>query len=152
MPRLPPLPDATLASTRASSELELLREPLSAAARSAAEHVQLLESDGVFRYVGDRLVCVDVKRAPCEEDQLKELADCSQASRWPDDEPIFVMPSWFSEPPGLTLPLRSKADHWRNELLNRASDIENTPAQVVRFPCKGRSLSAERFAHGRSAL
>ena len=48
MPKLPPPPSAVFASARALSELDLLREPLSAAAHTTEEHVRKLESSGAF--------------------------------------------------------------------------------------------------------
>ena len=51
-------------------------------------------------------------------------ADFSRTSYWPCDDPIFIAPSWFSAPPGLTLPMGSLPDNWRNELLYRAGGIE----------------------------
>ena len=46
--KLPPPPTAVFASAHALSELDLLREPLSAAALTAGEHVHNLESSGAF--------------------------------------------------------------------------------------------------------
>ena len=38
--------------------------------------------------------------------------------------PDFIFLSWLSAPPELTLPTRSRSKNWRNELLNRAGNIE----------------------------
>ena len=48
LPKLPPSPTAVLASARALSELDLLREPLLTAAHTAGVHVRELESPGAF--------------------------------------------------------------------------------------------------------
>ena len=45
----------------------------------------------------------------------------------PCDDPIFIAPSWFSAPPGLTLPTGAGPIYWRNELLCRIGDIERNP-------------------------
>ena len=42
----------------------------------------------------------------------------------PCDDPIFIAPSWFSAPPGLTLPTGAGPIYRRNELLCRIGDIE----------------------------
>ena len=48
LPKLPLPPTAVFASVHALAKLNLLREPLSAAAHTACEHVRTLESSGVF--------------------------------------------------------------------------------------------------------
>ena len=45
----------------------------------------------------------------------------------PCDDPIFIAPSWFSAPPGLTLSTGAGPDFWRNELWNREGDIGRNP-------------------------
>ena len=67
------------------------------------------------------------------ENQKKGAADQSHTSCWACDDPIFIAPSWFTAPPGLTLPMGSRPDYWRNEL-SRA------------LPLRGR-LGAGRTAH-----
>ena len=48
LPKFPSSPTAVLDSAHALSELDLLRDPLSAAAHTAGEHVRTLESSGAF--------------------------------------------------------------------------------------------------------
>ena len=48
-------------------------------------------------------------------------ADCSHTSCWLCHDLIFITPSWFSAPPGLALPMGSRPDYWRNELLHRVT-------------------------------
>ena len=52
IPRLPLLPTAVFASEHALVDMDLLREPLSAAAHAACEHVRTLESSRVFNRLG----------------------------------------------------------------------------------------------------
>ena len=48
LPKLPPPPTVVFASAHALSELNLLREPLSAAAHTTEEYVRKLESSSAF--------------------------------------------------------------------------------------------------------
>ena len=52
LPKLPPPPTAVFASVHALPKLDLLREPPSAAAHTACEHVRTLESYRVFNCSG----------------------------------------------------------------------------------------------------
>ena len=111
LPILPRPPTAVFASARALSELDLLREPLSAAAQTAGEHVQKLESSVAVNcsevrpdYVEDTPQVTNVSekgyttpdlRMLSHEDgktrlrdertknQKKGGADCSHTSGWP---------------------------------------------------------------------
>ena len=60
-----------------------------------------------------------------------EGADWSRTSCWLCHDPIFFTPSWFSAPPGLTLPVGLRPDYWRNEPLYRTDvrDLLHTAAQ-----------------------
>ena len=98
----------------------------------------MLESSGVFgclcevsqTYVGERASTPsNVRRSPHEgvESQLKGAADCSA-------------PSWFSAPPGLTLPMGSRPDYWRNELLYRGGNIERHSGAKRALPLRGRDV------------
>ena len=59
--KLPPPPTATFASVHARLELDLLREPLSAAAHTACDYVRTLESSGAFS-------CSELKPAYVEKE------------------------------------------------------------------------------------
>ena len=66
--------------------------------------------------------------------------DCSCTSCRSSDNPIFIAPSWFSAPPGLALPMVTRPDYWRNELLFRACDIERHPGPKRTLPLRGRDV------------
>ena len=143
LPKLCPPPIAVFAPACAFPELNLLRCRLSAAGHAVGEHVRKLESSGA-------LSCSEMKPAYVENEasqvtyvdasnivrQLSregvkkknkwkdETADWSHTSCWPCHDSIFITPSWFSEPPGLALPVGAGPDCWRNELLYRGGDIE----------------------------
>ena len=142
LPGLPPSPTAVSASAHALSELDLL---LSTAGHTAGEHVRKLESSGAFNCAEIKLAnvqnetsqmafVVESNSTPSDVRQLSRegikynwkdgKADEAVTSSWPCHDPIFITPSWFSAPPGLALPIRSRPDYWRNELLYRAGDIE----------------------------
>ena len=46
-------------------------------------------------------------------------------------------PSWFSALPGLSLPMGSLPDNWRNDLLCRAGDVERHPGPKYTLPSQG---------------
>ena len=111
-----------LASAPALSELDLLREPLSVAAHTAAEHVRELESSGAFSCLKTKPVYVenapsqvpyageststptDMRQLPGKMRKQKELLTAPPPSHWPRHDPIFIASSWFDVPPGLGLP------------------------------------------------
>ena len=126
------------------SELDLLREPLSASAHTTEEHVRKLESAfscsktksahvkseaSQMTYIGEsNSTPSDVKQLSrqgvkneCKEEKTDGPVDWSHTSCWPCHDPIFISPSWSSAPPGLTLPMGPRPDYWRNELLYRAA-------------------------------
>ena len=74
------------------------------------------------------------------ESQLKGAADCSHTSCWPCDDPIFIAPSWFSAPPGLTLPVGSRPDYWLNELWYRGGDTEKHPGPQRALRLRGQGI------------
>ena len=147
LPKLPPPPTAVFASVHALAELDLLREPLSAAAHTVCERVRTLKSSGVFSCSEAGPSCVEnevsqahveervstpsnVRRLPRDnvrngwrdektETQPGGAPDCSHTSCWSCDDPIIIAPSWFSAPPGVTLPMGSRPHHWRNEFIER---------------------------------
>ena len=135
LPRLPSTPTAVLASAPALSELDLLREPLSVAALRAGEDVRKLESPGAFS-------CSEMKPAYAES-ETSQVTHVGEGSSTPSNvrqlsrdsvkndrrgckllpqvmlacnDPIFIAPSWFSAPPGLTVPTGAGPDYRRNEL------------------------------------
>ena len=163
LPQLLP-PTVVSASVHALAELNLSHEPLLAAAHTACEHVRTLESSGVFNCSGAGPACGEneasqtnvgrglstpsnERRLPPENvnnswsDEEKDGAlDCSYMSCWFRDDPIFIAPSWFSAPLRLTLPVGSRPDYWRNELLYRAGDIECHPGPKRALPLRGRDV------------
>ena len=117
LPKLPSTPTAVLASAPALSELNLLREPLSAAVHTAAEHVRKLESFGTFGYSELKPAYVDTeflqmthagesnsmpsKVRQMSRDSVKTdrrdakadgTADYLRTSCRPCDDPIFIAP------------------------------------------------------------
>ena len=70
-------------------------------------------------------MCGNLSRESIKKDWKNEktywATDWSHTSCWPCHDPIFITPSWFSVPHGLSLPKRSRPDCWRNELLYRAN-------------------------------
>ena len=54
--------------------------------------------------------------------------------------PSSLLRVWFSAPPGLALPLGSLPDNWRNELLNRAGDIERHQEPKRASSSRGREV------------
>ena len=134
----PPPPTAVFASAHALSELDLLREPFSTAGRTTEEHVLKLESSGAFvlktepTYVenaGPQMICVGEGSSvhKRENDEARRAADSALPLSWSRHEPVFVVPSGFTTPPGLALPMGSRPEYWRNELLYRGGDIEKHP-------------------------
>ena len=61
LPKLAPPPTAVCASVHAIAQLNLLREPLSAAVLTACEHVRTLESSGVFNCSGACLALGEIE-------------------------------------------------------------------------------------------
>ena len=131
LPNLPPPPAAVFASAHALSELNLLHKPLSTAAHAAEEHVRKLESSAAFSsktkptYVEN--ACPQMTHVG--EDGLKHgrATDCALPLCWLRHDPVFVAPSWFSAPLGLTLPMGSRPEYWRNKLSHQWGDIEKHP-------------------------
>ena len=80
LPKLRPPPTAVFAPVHPLAELNLLREPLSAAAHAACEHARTLESSGVFN-------CSRVCLAPGENAPYVERALCTPSNerRWPPE-------------------------------------------------------------------
>ena len=68
-----------------------------------------------------------------KDEKTDGAVDWSHTSCWPSYDPIFISPSWFSALPGLTLPIGSRPDYLRNELLYRAGDMENILVQNEHF-------------------
>ena len=70
LPKLPPSPTAVFASAHALSELDLLHEPLAAAAQTAGEHVQKLEPSGAFS-------CSEIRHASVQNEttQVTNVGD-----------------------------------------------------------------------------
>ena len=111
LPKLPSPPTAVFASVHALAQLNLLREPLSAAALSTCEHVQTLESSGVFNCSGAGLLVVKMKpRGTTSEEgfstsssEQRLLPEKVENSRWYEeskkqrdeasDWPCFITPS-----------------------------------------------------------
>ena len=142
------------ASAHALSELDLVREPLSAAAHTAGEHVRKLESSGAFScsdvkpayvenetsqvtYVGESSSTPSIVRQLSREGVKNEwrdektdgAADRSHTSCWPCHDPRFITPSWFSAPPGLALPMGSQPDYWQGH-----------PGPTCALPLRGRDV------------
>ena len=152
----PPL--ALLALGLEWAELDLFRETLSASFHTAEKHVGTLEFFSAFSHSQRKPTYVE-----CETSQMTYLAenkstssdvrqsktdgavDRSQTSCWPWYDHIFM---WCSAPRGVTQPVRSRPDFWRNELLYRANDIETHPSQKTStsFAKTGRP-NTEHTAH-----
>ena len=145
MPKIPPPPTAVFASAHDLSELDLLREPLSAAAHTTEEHVRKLEPSGAFSCSKMKLACVksETSQMTYLGESNSTLSDVQQMSRegvkheWKRRKQtgrltgpthrggLATIPSSFLRaPPGLTLPVGSRPDFWQNELLCRAGDID----------------------------
>ena len=82
------------------------------------------------------------------DETAEGAACCSHTSCWPCADPILTAPSWFSAPPGLALPMESRPDYCRNELLYRAGDIERHPGPRRALPVRGRDV----VSHGLTEL
>ena len=89
----------------------------------------------------------DSVRNDWRDAEADRAADYSRTSRWPCDDPIFIAPSWFSAPPGLTLPmgsLKTRASFARSKL----RDVMTWPFQKLKITRESeknmdpRSLSA----------
>ena len=75
-----------------------------------------------------------------KDEETDGTVDWSHAECWPCHNPIFISPSWSSAPLGLALPMGSRSDFWRNELLYRAVDIERHPGPKRALPSRGRGV------------
>ena len=73
------------------------------------------------------------------ENQRKGAADCSHTSCWPCHDPIFITPSWFTAPPGLSLPMGSTT-LLAKELLYRGGGIDINPGPKRALPPRGRDV------------
>ena len=149
-------------SSRALSELDLLREPLSVAAHTAREHVRELESFGVFSCLKTKHVYgenapsqvtdageststpTDMRQLPrkgvkneWKDEQTERAADILPTSNWPRHGPIFIAPSWFNAPLALGLPAGAGLDYCRNESLYRGADIERYRGPKRSLPLRG---------------
>ena len=140
-------PTAVFESVHALAEMDLLREPLSAAAHTPCEHVRSLESSGVFNCSEAGPVCVEHDASqPCVGKEFFTTADgqrllpekvnnsrCFEetqnqkdaASDWPCAEPIFTPES---------------VQRARNDLLYRAVDIERHPGPERAYSSRGRDV------------
>ena len=144
------------------SELDLIREALSAAVHTAGEHVRKLQSSSAFRcsnvepaYVKNESPQTthvgESNSTPSDVRQLsrrqKRVEAWSHTSCWPCYDPMLISPSWFSAPPGLTLPVGSRPDYWRNGLLYRAGDVERHPGQKRAILFRGRDVLMQPLGH-----
>ena len=75
----------------------------------------------------------------------KKAADSFHTSCWLCHDPIFIDPHWFSAPPGLALPMGSRPDYWRKELLYRGGDIERNTGPRRALPPRGRDVLVQDF-------
>ena len=75
-----------------------------------------------------------------EDEKTKGAVDWSHTSCWLCKDPIFISSSWFSAPPWLTLPVGSRPDCWRNDVLCRAGDIEKQAGPKRALPSRGRGV------------
>ena len=75
LPKLPPPPTAVFTSAQDLLGLDLLREPLSAAAHTACEHVRILESSGAFSCSGVRPAHVEIEASQVTYEGEKRLHD-----------------------------------------------------------------------------
>ena len=138
-------------SVHARAELDLLRDPLSAAAHTACAYVRTLEPSGAFsrgktfhavKKSSDRLLktlrpdgATKVWRV-----RKKGAADYSHTSCWPCDDPIFIAPSWFSALPGLTLlwDRDQTAGETNGSIVQVTS--KDTPGSKRALPLRGRDV------------
>ena len=137
LPKLPLPPVAVFASVHALAEPNLLREPLSAAAHTACEHVRTLESSRVFHcsragpargehehYVGRG------HSTPSNERRIKKMG-------------LRTAPTRLAGPAARRLGSPCPWDHdhfyWRDEMLYRAGDVErHGPKRAL--PLRGRDV------------
>ena len=78
-----------------------------------------------------------------KDEKTDGAVDWRHTSCWPCYCPIFISPSLFSAPLWLTLPVGSRPDYWRNELLYRAVYIEKHPGPKRARPSRGRGVQIQ---------
>ena len=161
--KLSPPSSTVFASVHVISELDLLREQLSAAALTAEEHVRKLESSGAFSCSKMKLVYA--------QNETSQMAHVVASNSTPSDVRLLSRESvkkrlegrenrrdsslvpdtmlissrfhlYFSELVSrhFIVFMGSRPEYWRNELLYRADDIERHPGPKRARPLRGRDV------------
>ena len=157
-------PSSTVfASVHALSELDLLREQLSAAILTTEEHVRKLESSDVFSCSKMKLVYAQnetsqmayVMQSNSTSSDVRLLSRETVQNDWKGREnrrdsslvPDTMLISsrshlYFSELNSrhFIVFMGSRPEYWRNELLYRADDIERHPGPKRARPLRGRNV------------